>query len=90
MTQTLRIVFTLVFVAILGLPAPLLAQDAESDDTEHGVQRADMDLSADPGQDFYRYATGGWQDRTAIPADEGIYGVRQEIEDRTTAQLFDR
>jgi predicted metalloendopeptidase len=88
MTQALRVVFTLVFVASVSLPAPLLAQDAESDDTEHGVQRADMDLSADPGQDFYRYATGGWQDRTEIPPDEAIYGVRQEVEDRATEQLL--
>jgi predicted metalloendopeptidase len=47
-----------------------------------------MDLTADPRQDFYRFATGGWQDRTQIPPDEGIYGVRQEVEDLTTEQLF--
>jgi putative endopeptidase len=88
MPQTLRAVVTLVFVAIVSLPAPLTAQDAGSVDTAHGVQRANMDLSADPRQDFYRYATGGWQERTEIPPDEGIYGVRQEIEDRTTEQLF--
>ncbi len=31
---------------------------------------ADMDLSADPGTDFVRFAAGAWLDRTTIPADE--------------------
>jgi putative endopeptidase len=26
----------------------------------HGVNRADMDLSVKPGDDFYEYAGGGW------------------------------
>ena len=36
----------------------------------NGVLLANMDPSTDPGEDFFRYATGGWQDRTEIPADE--------------------
>jgi predicted metalloendopeptidase len=46
-----------------------------------------MDLAVAPGQDFYRYATGGWQDRTTIPADEASFGVAQELEDLTIEQL---
>ena len=27
-----------------------------------GLDKANMDLSADPGTDFFRYAAGGWMD----------------------------
>jgi hypothetical protein len=59
MRQPLRVLPAVVLVAMLGLPTALAAQDAASGDAQHGVQLANMDLSADPRQDFYRYATGG-------------------------------
>lgn len=43
---------------------------------------ADMDLSVDPGQDFYRYANGGWLDRHPVPAEYGAYGAGHEIHER--------
>ncbi len=55
--------FTLLFVLSLFAPAVALGQS-----TERGLDPADMDLSADPTQDFYRFANGGWLDRTEIPA----------------------
>src|SRR5687768_8196935 len=53
-----------------------------------GSLRAQMDPAIDPGEDFFRYATGGWQDRTAIPADEAAYGVTQELHDLTIEQVL--
>ena len=45
--------------------------------------RANMDLSADPGVDFFQYANGGWLKRNAIPASESRWGignvVREEL-----------
>jgi putative endopeptidase len=34
----------------------------------HGIQFDNMDLAADPGQDFYRYANGAYLDKMEIPA----------------------
>jgi endothelin-converting enzyme/putative endopeptidase len=37
--------------------------------THHGVDPTAMDTAVKPGDDFYRYANGGWIARTEIPAD---------------------
>jgi predicted metalloendopeptidase len=57
--------------------------------SDHGVQLANMDPNTEPGQDFYRYATGGWQDLHDIPPDEAAYGVGLEVHELTVAQLLD-
>src|ERR1700683_1761020 len=53
--------------ALLAL-APLTAysQDASAPETQ-GIVVANMDRSVKPGDDFYRYANGGWLKRTEIP-----------------------
>ncbi len=77
-----------VFLA-LSLFAPTLTLARLSEDAVvHGINPADMDFSVDPGEDFYRFANGGWLDRTEIPADEGAYGVFNELIDRTRVQLL--
>jgi predicted metalloendopeptidase len=54
----------------------------------HGVDVANLDTTTDPGQDFYRYATGGWLDRMEIPADEARYGSFDVVDDLTIEQLL--
>ena len=39
-----------------------------------GIDTVGMDNSVRPQDDFYRYANGGWLDRTEIPADEVGWG----------------
>ncbi|CAA9557065.1 MAG: hypothetical protein AVDCRST_MAG19-1320 [uncultured Thermomicrobiales bacterium] len=80
---------TILVAALVALAsfAPTLARQAAPE--IHGIDPANMDLTVDPAADFYRFANGGWLDRTQIPADEGQYGVFNEVNDRTTAQLLD-
>jgi predicted metalloendopeptidase len=49
----------------------------------NGIDVSGMDRSALPGNDFYRFANGGWEKRTVIPADRGAYGVGNEVADLT-------
>lgn len=48
----------------------------------------DLDRTVDPCTDFYRFACGGWLDRTEIPSDEAYWGRGfSEIEKRNEVVL---
>ena len=55
--------------------------------TGHGIQIANMDLSVAPGDDFFRFANGGWVDRATFPAGRGRFSTFDEINQRVDAQL---
>ena len=81
--RTVLLAIVIVLVALSSV-APVLAQERAAP----GVNPADMDLAVDPGADFYRFANGGWLDRTELPADEASYGTYpNELQDRNTALL---
>jgi putative endopeptidase len=71
---------------------PALAQQAtpvtQETATHHGIDVADMDLSADPRQDFNRFANGSWLDRTEIPGDRSSMDTFQELTDQTNNFLI--
>ncbi len=56
----------------LPLALPARGQDLTREQIAADVTSA-MDRSADPCQDFYRYACGGWLDATELPADKSRY-----------------
>ena len=94
MFRRIWVLIALVVTAAVGFPLTLLAQDATPAASPvaafgGGALLPIMDLAVDPGEDFYRYATGAWQDRTEIPADEAVYGVSQQLRDLTRQQLLD-
>jgi predicted metalloendopeptidase len=64
-----------------------MASPVASPEAAVGIQPTDMDLSVDPGDDFYQFSNGGWLARTERPPDQPSYGVFQEITDRVNAQL---
>lgn len=68
-----------------SLGIPVLARQSAG----HGIDITDMDLTVSPRDDFYRFANGGWLERTEIPADRSFVAVRTEINDRAIAQQLE-
>jgi putative endopeptidase len=54
-----------------------------------GFDLTAMDLSVKPGDDFNRYASGAWLDRTTIPADKSAFALRLMMNDTIDARLHD-
>src|SRR5262245_54593601 len=58
----------------------------------HGITAANVDPSIRPGDDFYRYANGGWIKRTEIPADRaglGVFTALSDLSDKRVADLIE-
>lgn len=49
-------------------------QATETTQLDSGIIRDNMDLSVDPGDDFFAYVNGNWVDKTTIPADKSRFG----------------
>src|SRR5689334_2210957 len=49
----------------------------------------DMDSSIRPGDDFYRYANGGWLKANAIPVGQSSYDTRAMLAEKTGRQVRD-
>ena len=83
----------LLFLAAAGIPA-VAAQPAEGPASvasrarigAWGFDLAARDLSVRPGDDFVRYATGKWLDRTTIPADKSSVSSFYDVFDSTQDQ----
>lgn len=53
----------------------------------HGIVVANMDRSVKPGDDFYRYANGGWIKRTQLPLDSGSIAIDGWLRDDLSNEL---
>jgi len=68
-------------LALAIAPAAALAQTAPPP-AAPGIDAAAMDPKANPCQDFFAYACGGWMARNEIPADKPGWGRFHELAER--------
>lgn len=78
---------------VLGLAGPAAAQapssaaEVEAPARAAGFDPANFDTSVRPQDDFYRFANGGWLDRTPIPADRSSFGSFDALRERSEAAV---
>ncbi len=53
------------------------------------IDKANMDLSIKPGNDFFRYANGGYLATLEIPADKSSYNVFTELREKAEKDIND-
>jgi putative endopeptidase len=74
-----------------GAPPKPAASPASNASTAHDIDRASMDTSVPPGDDFFHFANGAWLKNTEIPADRASYGVfdvlAEQADERTRGLL---
>ena len=70
------------------LPAILLlASIASFSQTTKYIDKANMDLSIKPGDNFYQYANGTWIKNNPVPASRTRWGSFDELRQESTKRL---
>ena len=76
---------------VAALAVVALAADAQAPATAqgavHGVNKADMDMSVRPGDDFYQYAGGGWLKANPMKPEYSSYGVFNDLAETNRKQI---
>lgn len=54
---------------------------------DKGIEITNMDTSNVPGDDFYMYATGGWQEANPIPDEHSRYGTFDKLRENNQEQV---
>ncbi len=66
-----------------------LGPAATAQQTVSGVNRADMDLSVKPGEDFYEYAGGGWMKANPLKPEYSSFGTFNVLAEANNEHLRD-
>ena len=76
---------------VAALAVAALAADAQAPATAQGavrgVNKADMDMSVRPGDDFYQYAGGGWLKANPMKPEYSSYGVFNDLAETNRKQI---
>ena len=87
MTTFVRIALAAALALTIGCrgnrrPDSTTASGTAAAPATHDIDRAGMDTSVAAGDDFFRYANGGWLKKNEIPADRSSFGVGSVLIDR--------
>jgi putative endopeptidase len=91
MTAVILIFFVAVFLNGSGAPVPGSPVPGSPVPASHVPEDTntpnEIDRSIKPGDDFYRYANGGWLKSTEIPAGRSIYDTRAILNEKTAQRV---
>ncbi|MGM9803671.1 MAG: M13 family metallopeptidase [Muribaculaceae bacterium] len=59
------------------------------DNVKGGVNRANLDVAVAPGEDFYQYATGGWQKNHPLDPQYARFGTFDALAENNREQIKD-
>jgi putative endopeptidase len=69
-----------------GHPPVQAVRPAVEAGPRHGVDLGGMDRAVPPGDDFFRFANGGWLKAAEIPPDRASYGIFAAVDERATEE----
>lgn len=75
------------FALLAVLPAPHAAGAARAASAANYLEQF-VDRTADPRQDFFRFAVGKWLDANPIPAAERSWGIAKVVQEETYQRLL--
>ncbi|MCF7808382.1 MAG: M13 family metallopeptidase [Candidatus Marinimicrobia bacterium] len=84
---TLVSMLTVVSILLLGSCGQQTAQPEMPTAENEAIQHVNMDPGAVAGDDFYRFANGGWIDENPVPEEFGQYGASHEVWLRNNEQV---
>ena len=76
---------------LLLIPVLALASCKPAAETVPAIDLTDMDLTVSPGEDFYKYANGGWQAKNPLKPEYARFGsfdVLSELNQNRLNELF--
>src|SRR5690554_2412527 len=80
----MRSLFSIGMVALSAAVITSCGNNAsQQQSTVKFIDKANMDTTVSPAEDFFRYANGAWLDKTDIPNDKTRWGSFDELRDRT-------
>lgn len=87
MISTNRVKLPIIYVLLAGFIVVACGPADEPEVLKSGVDLEALDVNTRPQDDFYRFATGGWQDAHEIPAEYSSYTVYLETYLKVQDQL---
>jgi len=70
-------------------PKPVDMDNTKNSEEVKAINLADLDTTVNPTDDFYQYATGGWQKNNPLPDEESRYGSFDVLAKDTSQKVND-